>query len=196
MNALLQHEMLIPAMAGSVLLLVLIAIAIHYKRRGERPEQRLRSVADYLLANFLIPNGDEGEITVGLALLTRCGIVIVDLKDVEGNVFGSDTMQDWTVISDDRRFTFSNPQFALYDRMAAVRRLVGDVPVSGYVAFTKRGEFSKGLPSAVIQLDALVNNLQAESQDLAGDAMLGWLSQWDALREIALTVQVDHLLKN
>ena len=105
-------------------------------------------------------------------------------------------MQDWTVISDDRRFTFSNPQFALYDRMAAVRRLVGDVPVSGYVAFTKRGEFSKGLPSAVIQLDALVNNLQAESQDLAGDAMLGWLSQWDALREIALTVQVDHLLKN
>ncbi|MDP6675880.1 MAG: nuclease-related domain-containing protein, partial [Gammaproteobacteria bacterium] len=165
MNALLQHEMLIPVIGGSVLLLVLIGIAIYYKRRSQRPEQRLRSVAKDLLADFLIPNGDDGEITVGLALLTRCGIVIVDLKDVEGNVFGSDSMQDWTVISDDRRFTFSNPQFALYDRLAAVRRLVDDIPVTGYVAFTKRGEFSKGQPSDVIQLDVLVNNLQAESQE-------------------------------
>ena len=35
-------------------------------------------------------------------------------------------MQDWTVISDRQRYTFSNPQPGLYDRMAAVKRLLPD----------------------------------------------------------------------
>ena len=38
-----------------------------------------------------------------------------------GAVFGGDQMIEWTVIGKKRRFTFANPQHALYDRMAAVR---------------------------------------------------------------------------
>jgi len=38
-------------------------------------------------------------------------------------------MSDWTVMGRGRRFTFDNPQPALYDRIAAVKALVGDVPV-------------------------------------------------------------------
>ncbi len=196
MNPLLQNEMLVPVVGGILLLLVLIGIVIYRKRKAQRPEQRLRSAAKDMLANFLIPNGDDGEITVEYALLTHRGIVIVDLKDVEGNVFGSDSMQDWTVISDDRRFTFSNPQFSLYDRLAAVRRLVNGIPVTGYVAFTKRGQFSKGQPSDVIVLDELVSNLQADRPENANEVMLSWLPQWDSLRETAVGMQVDHMMKN
>lgn len=197
MNLLLQNDMIIPIFGGVVLLLILLGGMIFYRRnKFRRPEQRLRSAATDILSDFLIPNGDDGEIAVEYALLTYRGIVIVDLKDVEGNVFGSDSMQDWTVISDERRFTFSNPQYALYDRLAAIRRLVAGIPVTGYVAFTNRGQFSKGQPSDVIGLDSLVSDLKAGSRKDGGDAARNWLPQWDTLRETAVATQVDHLMRN
>jgi hypothetical protein len=190
MNVLLQGDMMIPIIGGVVLLLiVLVGIVFYRKHKSKRPEQRLRSVAFDILSNFLIPNGDDGEIIVEYALLTHRGIVIVDIKDIEGNVFGSDAMQDWTVISDNRRFTFSNPQFALYDRLAAVRRLVNGIPVTGYVAFTNRGQFRKGQPSDVIALDLLVSDLQGGSPANGGDAVRSWLPQWDSLRDSVIAAQ-------
>jgi hypothetical protein len=197
MNGLMQNDLMIPVVVGLVLLTVLLAgIVIYQKRKSQRPEQRLRSVATDVLLNFMIPNGDDGEITVEYALLTQRGIVIVDVKDVEGNVFGSDSMQDWTVISDERRFTFGNPQFALYDRMAAVRRLMTDIPVSGFIVFTNRGRFNKGQPSDVIALDMLVGELKSEGRHENETTACSWRLQWDLLRETAVSAQVEQLLKS
>ena len=122
---------------------------------------RLRRAGDDLLAGVLIPNADTGQIHVDFALLTRHGIMIVDVRDIAGHVFGSETMQDWTVLGRNQRFTFSNPLPALYDRVAAVRRLLPDIPVRGYVAFTARADFSKGFPPNVVMLEALLGELAA-----------------------------------
>jgi len=46
-----------------------------------------------------------------------------------------------------RRFTFTNPQSALYDRIAAVRGVAGEVPVEGRIVFTRRGKFPRDCPS-------------------------------------------------
>jgi hypothetical protein len=54
-----------------------------------------------------------------------------------------------------RRFTFDNPQPALYDRIAAVKALVGDVPVEGRLLFSNLGRFTKGKPKYVIMLDGI-----------------------------------------
>jgi len=54
-----------------------------------------------------------------------------------------------------RRFTFTNPQSALYDRIAAVKAVAGDVPVEGRIVFTRRGRFPKGLPKWTLMLDGL-----------------------------------------
>jgi Nuclease-related domain len=197
MNGLLQKDLMIPVIFGVVLLLVLlVGVVIYQKRKSQRPAQRLRSAVTDVLSNFLIPNGEEGEITVEYALLTHRGIVIVDIKDVAGNIFGSDSMQDWTVISDKHRFTFGNPQFALYDRLAAVRRLVAGIPVTGYIVFTNRGRFSKGQPSDVILLDTLINNLKADGQNDDTQTIRTRMPQWDQLRKMAVTTQVDQLLKS
>jgi len=104
-------------------------------------------------------------------------------------------MQDWTVISDKRRFTFANPQYALYDRLAAVKRLVTDVPVDGHVVFTSRGRFSKGQPTDVTALDALIEQLGEERRTGDDDSIRSWQPQWDLLRETIVTTQVDHLMK-
>lgn len=197
MSEILNNEWLIPILAiAAALLILLLGVLIYRKRLSGKPEQQLQAASADILSHFLIPDGDGGEITVEHALLTCRGIVIVDLKDVEGNIFGSDSMQDWTVIADNRRFTFSNPQYALYDRLAAVRRLVTEVPVNGCIVFTNRGHFSKGQPSDVKLLDALLREISSEHRDEDGNSASTWRPQWDQLREAAVSAQIDHLMRS
>ncbi len=126
--------------------------------RGKRPRRRprvdldseVRAVAVEAEHGVLMPNGMGGHIEIEHLLLTAGGVVVVDTKHVEGTIFGSDLMDEWTAIHQHRRFTFANPQHTLYDRVAAVRRLVGDVPVQGHVVFPPLANFSKGRPRAVM----------------------------------------------
>jgi hypothetical protein len=123
------------------------------RRRARSLPVRLSKACNDMLSNVLVPNSEAGHIHIEYALLTARDIVILDTRDVDGNVFGSEAMHEWTVLARNRRFTFANPLPALYDRLAAVKRLVPDVPVVGYVGFTARATFSKGQPPNVIMLD-------------------------------------------
>lgn len=115
----------------------------------------ISSVAYEMLKNVLLPNGSGGQIHIHYLLLTQHGLLVIDLLDHAGAVFGGDQMLEWTVIGKKRRFTFPNPQHALYDRMAAVRLLTDEVPVDGRVLFTTRSEFPKGKPRYVVRIDEL-----------------------------------------
>jgi len=64
-------------------------------------------------------------------------------------------MSDWTVMGRGHRYTFDNPQPALYDRIAAVKAIVGDVPVEGRLLFSNVGKFTKGIPKWVLMLDGI-----------------------------------------
>ena len=80
---------------------------------------------------------------------------MLDTRRVAGLIFGGDQMSDWTVMGRGRRYTFDNPQPALYDRIAAVKALVGDVPVEGRLLFSNAGKFTKGFPKWVLMLDGI-----------------------------------------
>jgi hypothetical protein len=54
-----------------------------------------------------------------------------------------------------RRYTFENPQPALYDRIAAVKAIVDEVPVEGRLLFSNVGKFTKGKPRWVLMLDSI-----------------------------------------
>ena len=115
----------------------------------------IASIAYEMLKNVLLPNGNGGQIHVHYLLLTQRGLLVADLLDRPGAIFGGDQMIEWTAIGKKRRYTFPNPQHALYDRMAAVKLLPGDVPVEGRVLFTLRSDFPKGKPRNVVRIDDL-----------------------------------------
>jgi Nuclease-related domain len=183
-------------MLALIVLILIVALAVLLlvlRRRSAGTAAQLRNVSKDYMTHFLIPDGQGGEIHIENALLCSRGIVIVDIKDFEGNIFGGDTMQDWTVIAGNKRFTFANPLPGLLDRTAAMAHLLPDVPISGYVAFTSRGKFAKGVPSKVIPLETLIRELGEEAKRTS-EAMNSWWPSWEKLRAEAVVAQLAKLV--
>jgi hypothetical protein len=170
------------------LLAALLFIWLLYRRRGGRARtlaEAMRFIGFERIDNLVVPNGDDGEIQIDHILLTANGILIIHVKDVVGTVFGSDKMQDWTVISADRRFTFANPQPALYDRIAAVRQIVREVPVSGRILFLDDAEFSKGVPGLVCSLADLTKEFGETDRTSAKVKIEAFRPHWEKLLQFA-----------
>jgi hypothetical protein len=137
------------------------------RRRRASVLDTLDTIAIDRVTNVLLPDGMGGQIQVEHLLLTGGGLIVLDVKAYEGTIFASDRMEEWTVIGKDGRFTFPNPLVTLYDRVAALRQLVRDVPVAGYVLFGAGADFSKGRPRDVILPDELVDrHRKPEKADL------------------------------
>ena len=182
--------------AGGILVLCLVAGLLLWRFRQRRRrdiDRRLRDSCRGVLANFVIPDGNGEEIQVQYALLTARGILVIDIKDVAGHVFGSEAMQDWTVIADDRRFTFPNPQPGLWDRVAAVKRLTPRGAGCRLRRLCRAGQFTKGQPRSVMLLEPLLQELEKEAT-AAQSAVDGYLTAWERLRQAAIAARMDHLL--
>ena len=140
------------------------------------------AAADHL-TDSLVPDGMGGSFHVDFLLLTLRGVVVIDLRNVKGNIFGGDQMAEWTVMDGARRFTFVNPQSALYDRIAAVKAITGDIPVEGRIVFTRRGRFPKGLPKWTLMLDALRAEFPAADFESPAETVARFRDGWQSLRD-------------
>ncbi|MDX1481325.1 MAG: nuclease-related domain-containing protein [Woeseiaceae bacterium] len=172
--------------AGGVVLLLFLWV-IWRRRRGRAPTvgEVVRRISFDYLSHIILPNADEGEIHLDHLLLTAEGLLIIDVKNVEGIVFGSDKMQEWTVIGRDRRYTFSNPQPGMFDRIAAVRQVVRDVPVTGRILFLDGADFKKGVPDLVCSLDELLDEFGEASDQAANAKIDAFKPHWERIRERA-----------
>jgi hypothetical protein len=134
-----------------------------------------------LLRDVLLPDGSGGHLHIDFLLLTGRGILVVDFRDVEGVVFGGEHMREWAVMHGHRRTTFLNPLEALYDRVAAVRALAGDVPVDGRIIFTERAQFPKGRPPRVLRLASLEAEYPAPEPGSAAHPAERYRQAWTEL---------------
>jgi Nuclease-related domain len=136
---------------GAVLCAALLGLAVWaWQRRRERRRrlgQLIASIAANSQRDVLIPDGADGWYHVDFLLRTVAGILVLDVRDVSGAVFGGEHLDEWTVMDGSQRRTFPNPLESLYDRVAAVRAIVGDdVPVEGHVVLLSRARFATAAP--------------------------------------------------
>jgi len=169
-----------------VFLLLLLLIYRHRAAKGLVLSRVLNEIAFERTDGLVIPNVDDGEIQIDHLLLTAQGLLVIDIKDVRGAVFGSDKMQDWTVINEERRFTFANPQPALLDRVAAVRHIVRQVPVAGRILFLDGAQFTKGVPGLVCTLEELLDEYREADKSAAKIKVGAFRQHWDALNARAV----------
>ena len=183
-----DNPWLLPLTVIALLLLVWVVYRV-IRRRGGDLEHALADISFDRIEGLVIPNADEGEILIDYLLLTSQGLLILEVKDVQGAVFGGDKLQDWTVINDERRYTFSNPQPALYDRIAAVRQIVRQVPVAGRILFLDGAEFTKGTPELVSNLTQLVSEFGEPDKKAAKFKIEAFKPHWELIRKQALSTQ-------
>jgi hypothetical protein len=143
------------AIAGLGVATYAIVRRVQFLRARRAIDNVIGSVAFDLLKNVLLPAGPGELVHVNYLLLTQRGLLVVDLFDLPGMIFAGEKMENWSVFGPKRHYTLPNPLPMLYDRIAAVRALAGDVKVDGRIVFSMRGEFPKGRPSTVMRLDDL-----------------------------------------
>lgn len=160
--------------------------------RGRYRQLRARRAIDNVISavaydelrDVLLPTGAGDEIHLHYLLLTERGLLVIDLFDVAGLIFAGEKMQQWSVFGAKRHFTFANPLPMLYDRVAAVRQLAGELPVEGRVVFSMQGEFPKGHPEAVMRLDALHEQYPAVERS-SGGAAAAFAPVWERIKAAA-----------
>ena len=171
-----RNRLILAAVATVMLVALLYFVWRAWRQRRERAKlhQSIIAVGTEAMCNVLVPDGMGASMHVDYLLLTSRGVLVIDLRDLRGNIFGGDQMTEWTVMSGPSRATFQNPQHALYDRVAAVRQLSGDLPVEGRILFTRRGRFPKGLPRWTLMVDSLHTEFPLPDSD----ASHSWLDQY------------------
>ncbi len=148
--------MLLGLAGGAVLMLGVIGTVWLWRRRRKgRLEGVLNAIQIASKTDISLPDTNQGQIHLEHLVFTAKGLLVLDVKNVSGVVFGSDSMAEWTTIDNAQRFTFRNPQPALLDRVAALKLVARDIPVEGYVVFPAAADFSKGRPTYVVQPDEL-----------------------------------------
>jgi len=140
--------------AGTVLLLGLIALYIWLRVTAVRRHvtHTLRLISDRLIRDVVIPDGVGGFVPVDALVLRDGRLYVLDIRDVEGAVFGSEKMDIWTAMGR-KRYQFNNPIRPMHDRVAAVKYLIPGMEVLPRILFTSRGHFPKGRPAGVQLLE-------------------------------------------
>ena len=151
------------------------------RRRDARRVARITAGSADYLRNVLVPDGNGGDYHLDFVLLTSRGVVIIDLRDFIGIVFGGDQMTAWTLMTGPTRTTFVNPQAGLYDRIASVKAITQDqeTPVEGRIVFTKRAKFPKGLPRFTVMMESVAAEFPklgaAELEIAVSKYRAGWM---------------------
>ena len=177
-------------LAAALGLIVGVVALLGYKRYRARRERlgreaRIAGVSVDYLRDIALPDASGTEVHVDYLLLTPRGLLLLDVRDIAGNVFGSDSMTEWTVMAAGRRFTFANPQAALYDRIAAVRGWAGSIPVEGRVVFSRAATFPKGLPRMTLREESLEADFLLGERSHAERVVEPWMADWQHLKSAA-----------
>lgn len=161
----MHKSLVIPLWLGwllcGVALLAVVAYAGYryfytpYRARVLR-KKAIAEVGRDVLFSVILPDGQDGWFHLDALLLTASTLVVLDIRDWDGMIYGSETMLEWTVMHAKGRHTIPNPLNALYDRIAVIRQLVGEgIAVEGRVIFGANASFPKGRPHWVSVLSEM-----------------------------------------
>lgn len=149
-------------------------------------KKRRRSL-DYLLGRIgwerledvVIPDDLDGEIHLDLALLTPRGILVLEVRHLQGTLFWGDQLESWTVLDGARRTVLRNPLPGMRARRHAVHALVPRVPVDGRVLMFGPVEIPGEAPPGVLLAEDLVTAFPARGRQGPGPELR---AAWDALK--------------
>ena len=176
----------------TTLLLVTVLIMLAWRRHTKRHlvSRLLRSLGGIYVRDLIIPDGVGGTVQTDFLVLLRGGVLVLDVKNYRGALFGAENAPLWSQMVRARSFKFTNPLPENTLRVQSLKLLLPNVPVIGRVVFTREGRFPRDIPAGVSMLDTLAEDLGA----FAGPASLQYMEAWKRLKSSDNAPPVDGVV--
>ncbi|QXZ08581.1 NERD domain-containing protein [Comamonas sp. Y33R10-2] len=158
--------------------------------RGERAVQntirrQLNPLVYVDLHNVTLPTRD-GSTQIDHLIFSPYGLFVLETKNYQGWIFGSERQAQWTQQIFKKRSRFQNPLRQNYKHTKAVQELLGVAPeqVHSVIAFVGECEFKTEMPPNVTRGDGFVSFIQSFTQQVWGPEQMQDLL--DKLEEVRL----------
>ncbi len=183
----------------------LIAVIVFFwkQSRKSKHQRHTRKVVESLGVKYLhdvvLPDGIDGLVFIDYLLLVPDGFVVLGTQHNAGHLFGGETVDQWSQVSNNKTYKFNNP---LYDNQSACQAVRwnlqhADNPsanthwrVQGWVTFSNAGNFPKGIPAQVSMIDELKSNLAPVIKNNNIDENLQ--KAWDALHGLSISTRAAN----
>jgi len=116
----------------------------------------IREMGGQAVENISLSDGVESAVHIDFCIYSKGYVFVFNIQDYPGIIFGGESIELWTQLFEGKSYKFANPIY--YNQLCTqvVRELLPGIPVIGRVVFTHHGEFPKGKPEGVCELNQLV----------------------------------------
>jgi hypothetical protein len=176
------------ALIGVLLLVVAGLLAygarlLWRRRRIPKLIRTLRQLTPWIVTDLLLPDGLDSKIPMDCLVLTGQKLHVVQMFRIEGSVFGSANMNEWTVLGRAGRWTFPNPLLSGPLRSLAIQEsLVERIPVQVDYVFWGDCRFPKGKADGVHEMAEYLESMRREIGQF-GEPPATWQNAWESLKE-------------
>jgi len=173
----LEANVIAISMAGLAIVFVLF---VKRKRlqthlREWRIQRCLNRIGSKQIRNLVCADGLDGYYRIDRLALTRDAILLISYKPYGGNIYCAERISEWTQVIGQKSFKFENPLFELYNQLTALRLLVGNAPLHGYLFFNRSALFPKGHPESVLNPETVPARFLAENcEPINPDIQAAW----------------------
>lgn len=196
---------------------VLLAIGIGggiwlYAKKNRHPrhiKKVLESLGLEYSKDIVLPDGVDGWVFIDYLLLLPNGVVVLDIHNSEGHLFGGKSVNQWSQVVNHRTYKFINPLYANQIQCQAViwnvaqymerqeeqqREQHSETPEAwqtfGRIVFSNAGNFPKGIPSQVSMIDNLKSDLE-KLTDITKPVDGSIRQIWDKLHDISRSTRAN-----
>ena len=143
---------------------VRVAIWI-YSKFSKQPLHRFHNV--YLA----VPDGSSTQIDH--IFVSKCGIFIVETKNMTGWIFGKENAKTWTQVIYKKKYPFQNPLRQNYAHVKAFASLFDFITpevIHSVVVFVGKSSFKTTMPEKVVHSGGLIRYIRSKSEEILSDS--------------------------
>lgn len=158
--------------------------------RGERAVQgairrQLNPLIYVDMHNVTLPTADGGSTQIDHLIFSPYGLFVLETKNYEGWIFGTEKQREWTQQIFRKRSRFQNPLRQNYKHVKTLQSLLDIAPehLHSVIAFVGDCEFKTEMPAHVTRGLGFVDHIQSFTQPVwSPEQMQALLDKLDALR--------------
>jgi hypothetical protein len=172
---------------------VIIVVLLLINDRKESPSQQMAAfLKPYILdeiKDVIVPDGIGGLLEIEHLILMKQGMLLIETYPMSGNMFGAETIDQWTQLINGRSYKFANPLRHIRTSRQALMILAPNTPIFCKIVFNADSIFPKGKPDDVSVLSSLSDDLLAIKSSLAIQSSVVKMDQssevWQRIMRIA-----------